>query len=141
MIYPIINYNNTDIPTNNELPYMNNTNINVFSDTDILLYCLAGCLLLYSFGGAICDIRKKCRDKYNNYRHTTQLQNYLLSREFVEPETSESLIDECTICLEHFSPRQMSIQLSCGHKFHSQCIMEWLQNELICPNCRAPLEI
>ena len=32
MIYPIINYNNTDIPTNNELPYMNNTNINVFSD-------------------------------------------------------------------------------------------------------------
>ena len=53
----------------------------------------------------------------------------------------EQLTNECTICLEEFSPRQICITLPCNHKFHSHCITEWLHKELTCPNCRVELEI
>lgn len=45
-------------------------------------------------------------------------------------------ITECPICLE--SERTM-ISTPCGHKFHTNCLMEWLKSHDNCPVCRNSL--
>lgn len=145
-VTPINTYNNT-----------NSTNIYDYGVYDNLFFYLASGLLLYSVGCAIYRGSFNCKEMLNSildkYRDRHQLSDYLLSREIVETDESsergssergsiESLDEgDCSICLEYFSPRQISITLPCNHKFHSQCITEWLHKELICPNCRAPVEI
>ena len=42
----------------------------------------------------------------------------------------------CSICLE-----QAAHTLPCGHYFHLNCIAQWLNTAMSCPNCRRhPLE-
>lgn len=47
---------------------------------------------------------------------------------------------ECSICLEslHFT---MYYKSECSHKFHINCISEWLNNSSDCPICRSYLRI
>lgn len=58
------------------------------------------------------------------------------------PEISEKLEDEeCTICSDklnkHLSTPQ-EIELSeCKHRFHTHCILRWLDQNEICPLCRG----
>jgi hypothetical protein len=49
-------------------------------------------------------------------------------------------LDECSICLEPLAEQPTIVNLPCSHKFHSLCILEWLNHELICPLCREPIE-
>jgi len=44
----------------------------------------------------------------------------------------------CGICLEKIiiSP----IPLPCGHCFHSDCIIKWINKNMSCPHCRMKLE-
>ena len=158
MIYPLINlfnetelndgselYGGSDIPVDNDLPYMNSTNENnKIGDSEIVLYGMASILIIYSCLGTICNAIKKCKGEIVDYRRQSILSEYLLSHEEVIPEEleeSEQLTNECTICLEEFSPRQICITLPCDHKFHSHCITEWLHKDLTCPNCRVELEL
>jgi len=156
MVYPIIIYNNnsenesiTDIPMNNNIPTTNITDYNEhFDDSEIVFYVFAFSLLLYSCYGAISNTFKSCSDRYKEYKNNSQLSNYLLSREviitdeeFNQTSESEQLTNDCTICLERFSPRQLCITLPCNHTFHTHCITEWLNKELTCPNCRVEIEI
>ncbi|XP_051869307.1 E3 ubiquitin-protein ligase DZIP3-like isoform X2 [Pristis pectinata] len=43
--------------------------------------------------------------------------------------------DPCVICHEELSAESMLI-LPCAHKFHSQCIEPWLNEQRTCPTCR-----
>ncbi|VDK50552.1 unnamed protein product [Anisakis simplex] len=47
----------------------------------------------------------------------------------------------CPICFEPLEPSNISA-LRCGHTFHYQCILQWLQshdqNPSNCPECRQP---
>ena len=45
-------------------------------------------------------------------------------------------ISDCTICLES---EGTMIPTVCGHKFHTNCLMEWLRNHDSCPVCRHNL--
>ena len=45
-------------------------------------------------------------------------------------------VDPCSICLEAFVITDKSITLKCGHKYHTHCIIDWLQRDNICPLCR-----
>ena len=45
-------------------------------------------------------------------------------------------ISECTICLES---EGTMIPTVCGHSFHTNCLMEWLNNHNSCPVCRHNL--
>ena len=70
-------------------------------------------------------------------RQSSSLNDYLLSHQVRGEETEGT----CSICIEPFTSSQTNIVLQCNHKFHSHCIKEWLEKELICPNCRAPINI
>ncbi|GME95768.1 unnamed protein product [Ambrosiozyma monospora] len=45
--------------------------------------------------------------------------------------------DRCPICLLDYEEEDTGRSLLCTHKFHRECIDEWLLNENNCPICRA----
>lgn len=47
--------------------------------------------------------------------------------------------DECAICLDKFRKRDNLIQLPCAHKFHSNCLVPWLEFNSHCPCCRMEI--
>ena len=42
----------------------------------------------------------------------------------------------CNICLVNFTDTN-KINLSCGHQFHSSCILKWFDKKMECPCCRT----
>lgn len=49
----------------------------------------------------------------------------------------------CSICFEEFSPETEVRVTSCGHVFHSHCLLEWIGSKLPkpnCPYCRGPFQ-
>ncbi|KAK8604796.1 hypothetical protein V6N13_082268 [Hibiscus sabdariffa] len=52
-----------------------------------------------------------------------------LSWEAVEQE-------ECAICLERFRAGDSLVHPPCAHRFHSTCLVPWLENNAHCPCCR-----
>jgi len=47
----------------------------------------------------------------------------------------------CSICLAAYrdGDRFMTGTTGCGHRFHSECCMEWLRDNDHCPYCRVPM--
>jgi hypothetical protein len=52
---------------------------------------------------------------------------------------------ECCVCLSKFSDslgeeaEQKVLEMPCGHLFHSECLLPWLEQHNSCPNCRLAL--
>lgn len=44
--------------------------------------------------------------------------------------------EECSICLES---EGTLVPSKCGHKFHTECLVKWLEKKNTCPNCRINL--
>ncbi|XWS17042.1 hypothetical protein CRYUN_Cryun33cG0033800 [Craigia yunnanensis] len=44
--------------------------------------------------------------------------------------------DECAICLERFKAGETLVHPPCAHRFHSRCLVPWLENNAHCPCCR-----
>ena len=42
----------------------------------------------------------------------------------------------CTICVTDFEDGDQLVSLPCGHLFNKECIVPWLKNSSLCPNCR-----
>lgn len=68
-----------------------------------------------------------------NYRLETY--DYTSSRD-LNPDHSE-----CPICMCQIGDNDQTMTPPCGHTFHRNCLSRWMQEELICPVCRAPLPI
>ncbi|WCJ30072.1 RING/U-box superfamily protein [Euphorbia peplus] len=47
--------------------------------------------------------------------------------------------EECSICLESYKEGNTLVHLPCAHKFHSKCVVPWLENNAQCPCCRMEL--
>lgn len=47
--------------------------------------------------------------------------------------------EECSICMDEIHENELSVTTPCHHAFHDRCLRRWLQEQLICPNCRAEL--
>ncbi|KAI3781980.1 hypothetical protein L2E82_12009 [Cichorium intybus] len=45
--------------------------------------------------------------------------------------------EECAICLDHFKTSEKVIHLPCTHRFHSDCVLPWLETNTHCPCCRT----
>jgi len=59
----------------------------------------------------------------------------LKSRKCTDNENSTS----CPICIEKFKTGDDLLEMECGHSFHRNCLMSWLEYEKNCPNCRSEL--
>ncbi|XVF88234.1 hypothetical protein PTKIN_Ptkin19aG0033700 [Pterospermum kingtungense] len=46
--------------------------------------------------------------------------------------------EECAICLEGFKAGETLVHPPCAHRFHSRCLLPWLENaaQAHCPCCR-----
>jgi len=44
----------------------------------------------------------------------------------------------CPICLDDDPPLDRTLD-ECGHRFHSECIFKWLDENNSCPICRHPI--
>ncbi|KAK4778391.1 hypothetical protein SAY87_018578 [Trapa incisa] len=46
----------------------------------------------------------------------------------------------CAVCLEGFrGGGQCVMDLSCSHKYHSECLLPWIVDHPHCPCCRTPI--
>lgn len=43
--------------------------------------------------------------------------------------------EECCICMDDLNNEEIRI-LSCRHRFHKKCFMEWYETDKTCPLCR-----
>lgn len=43
----------------------------------------------------------------------------------------------CAVCQEEYKVKEMIGTLECGHRYHENCIKEWLHQKNICPICKA----
>lgn len=44
--------------------------------------------------------------------------------------------DECAVCLEQYKLGDKLMHLPCAHRFHSRCLIPWLDKNQHCPCCR-----
>lgn len=51
----------------------------------------------------------------------------------VQPNT------ECAICMITIEANDESMVTPCHHAFHKECLSRWMEEQMICPICRAPL--
>ncbi|CAK9140476.1 unnamed protein product [Ilex paraguariensis] len=47
--------------------------------------------------------------------------------------------EECAVCLEQFKVSETLVRLPCSHRFHSSCLVPWLENNACCPCCRMEI--
>ncbi|KAI3446822.1 hypothetical protein Pfo_003487 [Paulownia fortunei] len=49
--------------------------------------------------------------------------------------------DECAVCLEQFKAGrgETLMQLPCAHRFHTKCLVPWLEGNVHCPCCRMEI--
>ncbi|KAI3426551.1 RING-type domain-containing protein, partial [Psidium guajava] len=44
--------------------------------------------------------------------------------------------EECAVCLDSFRAGETLTHLPCAHRFHSRCLVPWLESHSHCPCCR-----
>ncbi|KAF0684787.1 Aste57867_23302 [Aphanomyces stellatus] len=75
---------------------------------------------------------RRCQAFANDVRCSTRV---------VEPETRidrPAVVDNvCSVCLDGVGDAASTLQLQCGHTFHTPCIFGWLITHSSCPVCRA----
>lgn len=54
-------------------------------------------------------------------------------------EGEEGTECECEICFESVKEGDKVYNLDCYHKFHADCLMEWMHYKQDCPVCRTPI--
>ncbi|XP_047518246.1 E3 ubiquitin ligase BIG BROTHER-related-like [Pieris napi] len=45
-------------------------------------------------------------------------------------------LEQCSICFDVILKEQEMMALACTHRFHTKCILPWLEKQQTCPNCR-----
>ncbi|KAM6557760.1 hypothetical protein CsatB_004779 [Cannabis sativa] len=43
----------------------------------------------------------------------------------------------CSVCFENIVVGLEATKLTCGHRYHEECIVKWLQTSKFCPLCRS----
>ena len=49
--------------------------------------------------------------------------------------------ENCAVCLSELLQKQQVKKLPCKHIFHPKCINSWMKQKLICPCCKARVNI
>ena len=51
-------------------------------------------------------------------------------------DKKEVFNEDCCICLEKLTPQCRRVRTPCQHRFHRDCIKQWLEHDTRCPLCR-----
>ena len=51
-----------------------------------------------------------------------------------EPCETKYSTNECAICLDPINAKILTI--SCGHTYHTACLLNWFEYNMTCPVCR-----
>ena len=133
------NYDNSDNINNDTQMYIiNYKNNNLFS-LFILIFFIFSCVNVCK---TINDQRIYRLNQINiNERiHRNQIpQKYIIKiKEYKLNEDLEES-DNCSICLENYNKDNIINVLKCGHKYHKDCIDDWINDNNNCPLCRLSL--
>lgn len=99
-------------------------------------------------------IKSECRRSNADGRRTreqerdTQLRREVVSRNGLKKGGSKRFSwgklswkatdqEECAVCLDLFRAGETLIHLPCTHRFHSRCLVPWLESHSHCPCCRT----
>lgn len=130
--------------TNNYEPsdydnFLNSTLKEETSENTIMIL-LCGLIFGVSCLSACCKYVPNVKQNVRTYINRNSLNNYINQTQLEEQENTNNA-DICPICIDPFVPRQLSLTLHCNHKFHTTCILDWLNQELSCPMCRTPIQL
>lgn len=81
-------------------------------------------------------LREKCI-KFYQYRQATKNMNQRFP-EASAAELASTHDPTCIICREDM---QAARKLPCNHMFHFWCLRRWLETDMRCPTCRAPISL
>ena len=109
---------------------------------------------LLAGGLAFCRKEKECGHKCTGVKNEEQCLPCLQPECAAADESNTNLpsSDElCTICYTCELQEEPCVQLSCGHIFHANCVLELLKHKwstlritfafMSCPNCKKPIDI
>ncbi|KAF3325063.1 E3 ubiquitin ligase BIG BROTHER-like protein [Carex littledalei] len=81
---------------------------------------------LQSLGEQIGTENKGLSDELISYLPTSKYRTGFFSRNVTE---------ECVVCKTYYKNGQKLITLPCQHRYHADCITQWLQLNKVCPVC------
>lgn len=94
----------------------------------------------YVYFGAIRPMQAEQATKKAEYKHLQGGMRMFIQYMQVPPHKMALLQDDCAICLEGFDEDgadRKAVQLPCGHVFHSDCIIAWIDSgKSTCPVCK-----
>ena len=68
-----------------------------------------------------------------------RLKHFKMNEEYCKKDGNNLEYPTCSICLTSIDKDQDTILIPCGHLFHNQCIVKWLEMHNTCPVCRYEL--
>jgi len=69
------------------------------------------------------------------YIQNLPLVKYSMEQEGIKNDSSH----QCLICQFHYEKGDRLRELPCGHRFHAECVDQWLKKKDICPYCRKSI--
>ena len=55
---------------------------------------------------------------------------------YSEEDAAKDMDDVCSICVYERIAEDLIVELSCKHRFHERCALQWLEGSAHCPLCR-----
>ena len=71
---------------------------------------------------------------YREWRRSKNVKK-LKCRLYAELIDDKSISDQCVICMDDYQNDSTVIDLKCGHHFHKECCIKWLDEHDKCPVC------
>ena len=70
-----------------------------------------------------------------------------IEQDIAESKIAEIIVESsdqevCSICLDEISEDENELDvLDCAHEYHKRCIAKWMEQNPVCPECRAYIKL
>jgi hypothetical protein len=138
------NYIDDTYMINNGTTYNYETNPVVSICAILIIICSSLCCSYQSGEYFISDFINRTNEQRTNEQRPSrgrssindQLKEYIFDNTTIDDDGLD-----CCICLDKFVENGESVVLKCNHRFHTNCIINWFEQELTCPLCRRNTDI